>query len=135
VGSTFRLTAIPYTRGKHSHDANCFPSERWRRNRRTSPRLADPQQRRQIGMKRSVAWLRVGDGIEIRRWLGTERISRGSQPGRDSRSTHTPPVEAMLDLLVEERGDVNMLEINQSEENLREALCHPLSNVISDGSM
>lgn len=43
------------------------------------------------------------------------------------------PVDAMLDLLVEERGAVNMLCFNQSLENLRETLTHPLSIVISDG--
>jgi len=83
--------------------------------------------------KRSVAWLRVGRASRFRRLARNGTNLSWSQPGRDSDQRHTPPVEAMLDLLVEERGDVNMLEINQSEENLREALCHPLSNVISDG--
>jgi N-acyl-D-amino-acid deacylase len=43
------------------------------------------------------------------------------------------PVEALFDLLTEYRGRVNMLEINQSEDNLRQTLTHPLSTVISDG--
>jgi len=43
------------------------------------------------------------------------------------------PVEVALDLLVEERGAVNMLCFNQSEENLRLSLSHPLAIVISDG--
>ena len=43
------------------------------------------------------------------------------------------PIDAVLDLLLEERGAVNMLEFNQSEENLRRTLTHPLSNIISDG--
>ncbi|MGH9626861.1 MAG: N-acyl-D-amino-acid deacylase family protein [Bryobacteraceae bacterium] len=43
------------------------------------------------------------------------------------------PVDAMLDLLIEERGAVNMISFNQSEENLRQSLAHPLSIVISDG--
>lgn len=43
------------------------------------------------------------------------------------------PIDAVLDLLVEERGAVNQLEFNQSEDNLRETLTHPLSNIISDG--
>ena len=51
---------------------------------------------------------------------------------------HTLPdasalIEVVLDLLVEERGAVNMLEFNQSPENLRQTLTHPLSNIISDG--
>ncbi len=43
------------------------------------------------------------------------------------------PIDAMLDLLIEEQGAVNMLEFNQSQENLRQTLTHPLSNIISDG--
>jgi len=44
-----------------------------------------------------------------------------------------PPEEVVLDLLCEEKGNVNILGFNQSEENLRQTLTHPLSNVISDG--
>jgi dihydroorotase/N-acyl-D-amino-acid deacylase len=43
------------------------------------------------------------------------------------------PVDALIDLIIEERGDVNMLSFNQSEENLRLSLTHPLAIVISDG--
>jgi N-acyl-D-amino-acid deacylase len=43
------------------------------------------------------------------------------------------PVEAALDLLLEERGEVTILEFNQSEDNLRTLLTHPLANVVSDG--
>lgn len=43
------------------------------------------------------------------------------------------PVEAVLDLIQEEQGRINMLEMNQSQANLRETLSHPLSCVISDG--
>jgi len=43
------------------------------------------------------------------------------------------PIDAVLDLLLEECGAVNMLEFNQSLENLRQTVTHPLSNIISDG--
>jgi len=43
------------------------------------------------------------------------------------------PVEVIFDLLAEERGQVNVLEFNQSEENLRRNLNHPLAIIISDG--
>jgi len=43
------------------------------------------------------------------------------------------PVDVVFDLIEEEQGRVNMLEMNQSEANLRQALAHPLSCVISDG--
>ena len=42
-------------------------------------------------------------------------------------------VEVAFDLIEEEQGRVNMLEMNQSEPNLRQTLTHPLSCVISDG--
>lgn len=43
------------------------------------------------------------------------------------------PIDVVLDLLEKERGEVNMLSFNQSEENLRQTLVHPLSSIISDG--
>ncbi len=43
------------------------------------------------------------------------------------------PVEAVFDLIQEEQGRVNMLEMNQSEANLRQTISHPLSCIISDG--
>jgi dihydroorotase/N-acyl-D-amino-acid deacylase len=50
-----------------------------------------------------------------------------------ARERACPPAEAVLDLLLEEDSAVNVLEFNQSEANLREALTHPLSVIISDG--
>jgi N-acyl-D-amino-acid deacylase len=47
--------------------------------------------------------------------------------------TGRPPVEAALDLLVAEHAEVNMISFNQSEDNLRQTLAHPLSLIISDG--
>ena len=43
------------------------------------------------------------------------------------------PLNIVFRLLVEEQGKVNMLQFNQSEENLRANLAHPLSIIISDG--
>jgi dihydroorotase/N-acyl-D-amino-acid deacylase len=43
------------------------------------------------------------------------------------------PMEAMLRLLEEETGAVNVVSFNQSLENQRELLTHPLCTVISDG--
>jgi dihydroorotase/N-acyl-D-amino-acid deacylase len=50
-----------------------------------------------------------------------------------ARERGTAPATTVLDLLIENDGQVNVLEFNQSEENLRETLTHPLSTVISDG--
>lgn len=43
------------------------------------------------------------------------------------------PFHVVFRLLIEENCAVNMLQFNQSEENLRANLTHPLSIVISDG--
>ncbi len=43
------------------------------------------------------------------------------------------PAEFVFDLLIEERAQVTMISFNQSEQNLRELLTHPLCTVISDG--
>jgi dihydroorotase/N-acyl-D-amino-acid deacylase len=43
------------------------------------------------------------------------------------------PVDAVIDLVIEERGAVNMISFNQSEPNLRAMITHPLCTVISDG--
>jgi N-acyl-D-amino-acid deacylase len=45
----------------------------------------------------------------------------------------TSPAEAVMDLLREESGEVNMVEFNQSEEIMRRTITHPLCNVVSDG--
>jgi N-acyl-D-amino-acid deacylase len=43
------------------------------------------------------------------------------------------PAEVIFDLLIEEQAQVNILEFNQSEDNLKRNLNHPLSIIISDG--
>jgi dihydroorotase/N-acyl-D-amino-acid deacylase len=43
------------------------------------------------------------------------------------------PHETVLDLLMEEHAAVNMITFNQSEENLRQLITHPLCSVITDG--
>jgi dihydroorotase/N-acyl-D-amino-acid deacylase len=96
-------------------------------------RLTDPDQRRRISAEitSTIAW----------RWSDVYISAVGSD-GNQSAVGRTlaeladkrgwEPVEVMMDLIVEERGDVNMLSINQSEENLRLSLTHPLAIVISD---
>ncbi len=43
------------------------------------------------------------------------------------------PAETLLALLLEEHGEATMLTFNQSQENLRQTVTHPLSIIISDG--
>ncbi len=43
------------------------------------------------------------------------------------------PAQGALDLLLEEKAAVNVVSFNQSRENLRQLITHPLCSVISDG--
>ncbi|MDQ2899780.1 MAG: D-aminoacylase [Acidobacteriota bacterium] len=43
------------------------------------------------------------------------------------------PSETVLNLLLEEHAAVNVISFNQSEENLRDLIAHPLCSIISDG--
>lgn len=81
---------------------------------------------------RSIPW-RWSD-IQISS-VGTERNRAAIGKSLEEIAQHRgcEPVDAMLDLLLEEQGDVNMLCFNQSTENLRASLTHPLATIISDG--
>ena len=46
-----------------------------------------------------------------------------------------PGVEAAVELLLENQGRVVIVSFNQSEENLRKVLTHPLTAIITDGLM
>jgi N-acyl-D-aspartate/D-glutamate deacylase len=97
-------------------------------------RLRDAAERTRIG-RETVAGM-------AHRWTDIFISAVGSEANRPvvGRSIQTiaesrgcAPIDAVLDLLLEENGAVNMLEFNQSPDNLRQTLSHPLSNVISDG--
>lgn len=97
-------------------------------------RLTDPAQRRQLARETIAGMAHRWTDLFISA-VGSER-NRGAV-GRDlqdlAEERGCEPIDAVFDLLIEERGAVTMLEFNQSEANLRETLTHPLSNVISDG--
>ena len=97
-------------------------------------RLRHPGERQAIRDEtlRSIPW----------RWSDIQISSVGSEGNRPvigknleniAEDRGCEPVDAVLDLLLEENGDVNMLCFNQSTENLRAALTHPLATIISDG--
>ena len=44
-------------------------------------------------------------------------------------------IAATLDLLLENNATIMIVSFNQSEENLRKVLCHPLTSIITDGLM
>lgn len=97
-------------------------------------RLADPEERRRIGEQAEINLAQGWDGILISA-VGSKKNEPlvGESLSAVAHREDKLPVNVLLDLLIEERGDVNMLEINQSEDNLRETVCHPQANVVSDG--
>jgi len=97
-------------------------------------RLLDPAQRRRISSEivATLPW-RWHDiyiaGVESEK--NKKAIQRNLLELSDS--AEVDPVNVMLDLLIEEKGMVNVLLFNQSESNLKQTLCHPLSIIVSDG--
>jgi dihydroorotase/N-acyl-D-amino-acid deacylase len=97
-------------------------------------RLSDGPERRKIAAEvlASFAWRWTDIFISaVSSRSNQSAVGHNLQEIGDTRSRE--PVDAMMDLLIEERGSVNMLCFNQSEENLRLSLAHPLAIVISDG--
>jgi len=96
--------------------------------------LRDPAVRQQIKDEtertRSQEWSDIGiSGLGSNRnaaLIGKTLAEAGALRGCD-------PVDAALDLLLDEDAAVNVISFNQSESNLRELLTHPLCSVISDG--
>lgn len=95
-------------------------------------RLADPQQRARI----ATATLHKMD----HEWTDLSLSSAQADPtligltiAEIATARQRDPMEVVFDLLAENEGAVNILERNQSQENLRESLSHPLAIVISDG--
>jgi dihydroorotase/N-acyl-D-amino-acid deacylase len=97
-------------------------------------RLADGAERQRIATETDASLEQGWDNILIaaletpanRGLIGQSIATIATARGRE-------PVEVVLDLIQEEQGRVNMLEMNQSRANLRKTLSHPLSCVISDG--
>jgi dihydroorotase/N-acyl-D-amino-acid deacylase len=97
-------------------------------------RLADQAERKRIAAETEAALAQGWSGILISSLESPNNltlIGRTIAEIADDRARE--PVETVLDLIHEEHGCVNMLEVNQSEPNLRQTLAHPLSCIISDG--
>ena len=97
-------------------------------------RLADPMERTRIASETIARMAHRWTDIVISAIAGTVNqpaVGRSIQEIAVTRACE--PIDVVLDLLLEERGAVNMVAFNQSQENLRQTLTHPLSNIISDG--
>jgi dihydroorotase/N-acyl-D-amino-acid deacylase len=97
-------------------------------------RLSDAGERAKIALEMNQSLAQGWSGILI---AGLRSAARQDLIGHSleeiAERWHKEPAIVAFDLLLLECGAVNILEINQSEENLRRALTHPLSIVISDG--
>lgn len=97
-------------------------------------RLADQTERKRIAAETEAALAQGWSGILISSLESPDNLALiGRTIAEIAEDRAREPVETVLDLIHEERGRVNMLEVNQSEANLRQTLAHPLSCIISDG--
>lgn len=94
-------------------------------------RLSDAQQRENIrrAVKPEARW--TGVVITSVATNSDSLVGRSVQEIADERGVS--PETAVLDILLEQQGDVNIVEHCQSIENLRALLTHPLGMVITDG--
>jgi N-acyl-D-amino-acid deacylase len=97
-------------------------------------RLADPEQRARIADATVAALEWSWDDIFISSVASPRNAgATGKNLAQLAAARGARPIDAALDLLLEEDGAVNMLCFNQSEQNLRATLSHPLASIISDG--
>jgi N-acyl-D-amino-acid deacylase len=94
-------------------------------------RLSDPEEQEIIrrGVKPEARW--TGVVITSVATDSSSLVGRSVQEIADERGV--APETAVLDILLEQQGDVNVVEHCQSIENLHALLTHPLAIVITDG--
>jgi dihydroorotase/N-acyl-D-amino-acid deacylase len=97
-------------------------------------RLTDPEHHRSVAteIESTIAW-RWEDVYISAVGFATNAAVGGRNLQQSARDRGCPPMDVLIHLIIEERGDVKMLSFNQSEENLRLSLTHPLAIAISDG--
>ena len=94
-------------------------------------RLADPIQRESIRphIKGEARWNQVVITAALKN--EDSLVGRSIQEIADERGSQ--PEDAVMDILLEQEGNVNIVEHAQSIENLQSLLTHPLAVVITDG--
>jgi dihydroorotase/N-acyl-D-amino-acid deacylase len=97
-------------------------------------RLADPAQRETIAKETTTNIPWRWEDIYISSVAGRRNLPAiGKNLSQLAELRNCPPIDVLIDLLIEEGGDVTMISFNQSEENLKASLTHPLATIISDG--
>ncbi len=96
--------------------------------------LESPDDRRAIALATTAGMAQEWSDIFVSS-IGSERNQHlvGKSFAELAEERGAAGVDVALDLLLEEKGQVNILSFNQSEANLRKLLKHPLCTVISDG--
>lgn len=94
-------------------------------------RLRDREQRAAIHprIKPSARWT----GVVITSTATHSDALVGRSVQDIARERSTDPATAVMDILLEQEGNVNIVEHSQSNDNLHALLTHPLSIVITDG--
>lgn len=97
-------------------------------------RLKNAQSRREIARETEAGLAQTWQDIMITGVASQQNESIvGLTVAEIAVRRNVDPIDVVLDLLIEEEGDVKMISFNQSEENLRALLTHPQCTVISDG--
>ena len=94
-------------------------------------RLADPAERERIKphIQPEARW----SGVVITSAAKNENALVGRSIEQISRERGTTPEDTVMDILLEQEGQVNIVEHCQSRENLHALLTHPLATVVTDG--
>jgi len=97
-------------------------------------RLQDAQERSRIAAETRASMVHEWSELFVSA-VGSEKnaVSVGKSLEEIAALRGCDGIDAMFDLLIEEKTQVNILEFNQSEENLRANMTHPLALIISDG--
>jgi dihydroorotase/N-acyl-D-amino-acid deacylase len=99
-------------------------------------RLREPESRRQIAAETDGYMSNGWEDIMLANLANSDQqdlVGNRVQDVADERGC--AGVEAALDLLIENECGIMIISFNQSDENLRKVLTHPLTSIITDGLM
>jgi N-acyl-D-aspartate/D-glutamate deacylase len=141
AGQTVRLDVYPYRAGSAGLSQLVPPWAHEGGDGELLARLQNSESRRRIAREMAegnddwpnffaIDW----DDIQITSAVSTEnRRWVGKKVGNVARDRKCGGVEACIDLLIEERGKIGMINFVIDEDEMRSVLKHPLSMIGSDG--
>jgi N-acyl-D-amino-acid deacylase len=128
------IDAYPYLAGS-CHLTQCLPT--WALEGGTEQllgRLTRGETRDRIAKETEAGMANTWEDIVVCSLASTEMQASVGMTIQDlANKWDCSGVEAALDLLVRNRGAVRIVSFNQSDENLRKVLSHPLTSIITDG--